>query len=155
MNKLPRFHGLILFFLPGPPGLRYTLFFLWSQGYRVGLQQGESRIELLPRRITLISESALTLTRGDSTENYEEFRIYFEDSLYEFLGIVQSILVSEATFGDTEISYYMALYRNLKVEKLKQSEGTKVFILTDPHEDKFQFATRGIAWPGGYLNNEV
>lgn len=122
-----------------------------SQGYKVTLKEGDSKVELLPKRITMIFNNTLFLEKGENTESYDQITVYFENNLYEFVGIVQSILVSEAKWGDTDISYYMNWYRDLKVEKLKQSDGTKIFILTDlVNQDKFQFATRGIAWPPGY-----
>ena len=44
----------------------------------------------------------------------------------------------------------MNYYRDLKVEKLKQSEGTTVYILTDLNNNKkFQFASRSMAWKPG------
>jgi hypothetical protein len=45
----------------------------------------------------------------------------------------------------------MAFYPDVKVEKKKQSDGTKVYIITDRNTgEKLQFATRSLAWPPGY-----
>jgi hypothetical protein len=127
-----------------------------SKGYKVSLTLGEMNVELLPKRIALTFDNKLSLTKGENVENYNEMKAYYENNFYEIISIVISILNSETSYGDTEVTTYMNLYRDLKVEKLKQSEGTKIFILTDlSNDNKFQFATRGIAWPAGYLNNEA
>jgi hypothetical protein len=45
----------------------------------------------------------------------------------------------------------MNYYHDLKVEKKKQLDGTNIYILTDRNnENKFQFASRSVAWPPGY-----
>jgi len=45
----------------------------------------------------------------------------------------------------------MSYYHGLKVEKLNQEEGSTLYILTDKDtENKFQFASRSVAWPIGY-----
>ena len=122
-----------------------------SQGYKVTLKEGDSRVELLPKRISMIFNNSLFLEKGENTESYNQIIVYFENNIYELMTIAQSILRSETTLGDTETGTYMTLYRDLKVEKYKQSDDTKIFILTDlNNENKFQFATRGIAWPSGY-----
>jgi len=55
------------------------------------------------------------------------------------------------TFGDAETTTYMNYYRDLKVEKKKKTDGTTVYIITDRNDgNKFQFASRSIAWPPGY-----
>ena len=45
----------------------------------------------------------------------------------------------------------MNYYHDLNVEKKKQSDGSTIYILTDRNnENKFQFASRSVAWPPGY-----
>jgi len=45
----------------------------------------------------------------------------------------------------------MFLYPNLKVQKLKQGDGTKVYIIEDRNtKEKLQFATRSLVWPPGW-----
>ena len=57
----------------------------------------------------------------------------------------------ETLFGDIETTYYMSLYPELKVEKLKQTDGSTIYILSERDtQNKFQFASRSVAWPPGY-----
>ena len=92
----------------------------------------------------------LTLTKGD-TEIYESFRIVLDNNLYKLVSIANSIIDWEASYGDVDPSTYMGYYHGLKVEKLNQEEGSTIYILTDKGaENKFQFASRSVAWPIGY-----
>ncbi len=121
-----------------------------KQGYDVNLKRGEINIELLPKRVISNFDYSLTLTKGE-TEQYDSFRVVLNNNLYELVSIANSILEWEATYGDAETTIYMDYYHDLKVEKKKQSDGTTIYILTDRNtENKFQFASRSVAWPPGY-----
>jgi hypothetical protein len=70
--------------------------------------------------------------------------------------IANSILNLETTYCDSETTLYMALYHNLKVEKILRDSGTKVYIITDRDTgNKFQFASRSQVWPAGYAKPTV
>lgn len=122
-----------------------------SDGYNVNMQTGETNIELLPKRIIGNFNYSLTMTKGGESTNYEKFDVIVHNNLYELLSIANSIIEWEARFGDVETTTYMAYYRDLKVEKKKQTEGSTIYILTDTNDDnQFQFASRSVAWPPGY-----
>ena len=121
-----------------------------SKGYTVRMNNDELKIEILPKRILVDLNSEMTLTK-ESSENYDEFNIILNNNLYEMLGIATSIVEWETTFGEAEPLRYMMLYPDLKVEKIKRSDETKIYILTDKNTDrKFQFASRSLAFPPGY-----
>jgi hypothetical protein len=118
-----------------------------KQGYDVELKKGNVSLELLPKRAVLYFNSALTLKKENS-QRYTDLRVSVTNNLYELVSIATSILNFETTYGDSETTIYMNYYHDLKVEKLKQEEGSKIYILTDRNNgNKFQFATRSIAWP--------
>lgn len=120
------------------------------QGYQVTLKKGDTSVELLPKRIVVTFDSTLSL-RKDTTESYDKMKVILNNNLYELVGITISILNLETTLGDAEITTYMNFYHDLKVEKIKQSEGTTIYILTDLNNGKkFQFASRSMAWRPGY-----
>jgi hypothetical protein len=125
-----------------------------DQGYQVTLNRGEMSVELLPERIVVTFDSTFTITK-EASETYEEFSVVLNNNLYELISITNSIINFESSLGDVDVTAYMDYYSDLKVEKITQSEGTKIFVLTNRDDNKkFQFATRSIAWPPGYLNNE-
>ena len=120
-----------------------------KRGYEVSLSDGELVVELLPQRIGVTFENDLTLTR-DSSQRFDKISILLNNNLYELISIANSILNWEARYGDTETTAYMDYYGDLKVEKNLQSDGSTIYILTDRKtEDKFQFASRSVAWPPG------
>lgn len=121
-----------------------------SEGYGVNLQDGGVDVELLPKRVIVGFDSALTLTK-DGTQTYDSIEVVVNNNLYELVSIANSIIGWETNYGDSETTTYMNYYHDLKVEKKKQSDGTTIYILTDRNNgNKFQFASRSLAWPPGY-----
>ena len=124
------------------------------KGYSVSVSDGDFGIELLPGRIVLSINREIVLRKGEDVQSFGEAKklnVVFNNNLYELTSIASSILNSEATYGDSETTIYMNLYHDLKIEKYKQTDGSKIYIITDrDSKDKFQFATRSIAWPPGY-----
>ena len=126
-----------------------------KKGYNVALSEGKMEVELLPKKVSIVFNKTLSLTK-DTTQSYESFVVVLNNNLYELMSIALSIANWEVRYGDAETTLYMTYYHNLKVEKKKQSEGTKIYILTDRNtENKFQFATRSVAWPPGYAARQV
>ena len=122
-----------------------------SSGYSVvDLKEGSTDVELLPKRIVASFDYVLTLTKAE-TEIHDSFSVVLNNNLYELVGITNSILEWETTYGDAETTLYMNYYHDLKVEKKKQTDGTTIYILTDRNNgNKFQFSSRSVAWPPGY-----
>ncbi len=121
-----------------------------NKGYSIELRRGSMAVELLPKRIVVNFNNTMTATK-DSTEKYESFRVIVNNNLYEFVSIANSILNWEARYGDAETTLYMTYYKDLKVEKKVQEDGSTIYILTDRNNgNKFQFASRSVAWPPGY-----
>jgi len=121
-----------------------------KKGYEVELRKGNISIELLPKRVVLYFDSTITIKK-ESTQRYTDLKISITNNLYELVSIATSILNFETSYGDSETTIYMNYYHNLKVEKIKQEEGSKIYILTNRNDgNKFQFATRSLAWPAAY-----
>jgi hypothetical protein len=126
-----------------------------KKGYAVNLKKGDINVELLPKRIVVTFNNSLTLTK-DSSEKYDSIKVVLNNNLYELISITNSILNWEASYGDSETTSYMNYYHDLKVEKEKQSDGTTIYILTDRNNgNKFQFASRSVAWPPGYGVSDI
>jgi len=122
-----------------------------SDGYAVDLKTGKTIVELLPKRIvTRFEDYVLTVSKAE-TARHDSFNVILNNNLYELTSIANSIIDWETNYGDAETTLYMTYYKDLKVEKKKQQEGTTVYILTDRNNgDKFQFASRSVALPPGY-----
>ena len=123
-----------------------------GKNYIVELKGNGIEIELLPKRVIATSNRSLVLTK-DGTETYDSFEVIVHNNIYELVSVANSIIKWETSLGDSETTIYMNYYHDLKVEKKKQSDGSTVYILTDRNNgNKFQFASRSIAWPPGYGN---
>lgn len=117
-----------------------------DEGYTVNLKRGDIVVELLPKRIATTLESELTLTKQD-TEKYDSFSVILNNNLYELASIANSIVNWETTYGEAEVTSYMNYYRDLQVEKMTLSEGTKIYSITDTNSgNKFQFASRSLVF---------
>ena len=121
-----------------------------NQNFQVNLQRGETLVEILPERVVVNFDSNLTLTKDDS-QNYRDFNIILNNNLYQMTAVANSIVNWETTYGDSDPSTYMNYYRNLKVEKHKQADGTTIYVLTERDtQNKLQFASRSLVLPPGY-----
>jgi competence protein ComGC len=116
-----------------------------------GLKNIQIKIE--PKKIVIVPEIEMTLEKADVTQKIElrDFKTSFDSNSYDMIMIASSIQNFEARFGDSSIDTYMSFYPSLKVEKIKQDDGTKVYIITDRNtKEKLMFATRSLAWPPGF-----
>jgi len=121
-----------------------------NAGYTIDVSDEQVQVLLLPKRVAVYFNGTITLTRGES-QRFKGFSVVLNNNLYELASIAQSIVNWETSYGDTEITKYMDYYRNLRVQKLKRDDGSKIFIIEDLNtENKFQFATRSYAFPAGY-----
>ena len=127
-----------------------------NEGYTVNLETGKTTVELLPKRVvTKFGDYVLRVSKGE-TAIYDSFNVILNNNLYELTSIANSIIDWETNYGDAETTIYMTYYKDLKVEKKKQQEGTTIYILTDRNNgNKFQFASRSVAFPPGYGTTRI
>jgi len=122
-----------------------------SEGYTASLETGKTTVELLPQRVVMRFEDYVLTTSKGETARYDSFGAILNNNLYELTSIANSIIDWETNYGDAETTLYMTYYKDLKVEKKKQQDGTTIYILTDRNnENKFQFASRSVVFPPGY-----
>ena len=124
-----------------------------KRGYSVSSSSVESQVSIIPSKIRIDFLTPMTITK-ESTSTYKGFEVEIPSEMYELLLTAQSIIDYESTYGDSETTIYMNYYHDLKVEKLKQTDGSTIYILTDRNtNNKFQFASRSIAWPPGIIRD--
>jgi hypothetical protein len=126
------------------------------KGYVVSVspENADLSIRINSTYIIAYLNNQITAKKGEETISYSGAKLFnakISSNVYEILMVASSILNFEARYGDSNPETYMFYYKNLKVEKKKQSDGTKIYIITDKNtEEKFKFATRSLAWPPGY-----
>jgi hypothetical protein len=124
-----------------------------SQGYNLKTSgTGQLILQLQPKKVLIGVDISMTLDKNGATQTYstQNFQTSIDSGAYDLIMIASSIQNYEARYGDSNPDDYMALYPNIKVQKLKQDDGTKVYIITDRNTgESLQFATRSLAWPPG------
>jgi hypothetical protein len=121
-----------------------------KKGYQVGVNEGPIAVKILPKNTILEINNSLTMTK-DATNKYSSFKVILNNNLYQVIGVARSIVEGEAADGQIETTDLMAIYHNLIIQKLKQTDGTKIYVITDqPTGDRFMLASRSQAFPPGY-----
>ncbi len=123
---------------------------LKAQGYKVATGDKNLDIELEPGKAVVLLKAPVVL-ENEGSQKFTEFRINVNSRIYEMLSIATSIVQFETKYGDSDITSMMVFYPDYIIDKLKQGEGTTIYIMEDKDfGTKFQFASRSYAWPPGY-----
>lgn len=122
-----------------------------KRGYGVSSGKVETKFSFNPGNMLISISTDFSASKGDTTANYKGFDVQIESKMYDLLMIATSIIDYESTLGDSEITAYMQYYPDLKVEKTKLSDGSKVYRVSNVvTNEEFRFATRSLSWPPGY-----
>ncbi len=118
-----------------------------KRGYGVSLSEGSTDVELLPGRVVTTFNRELTLTKGNS-ERYERFVVVLDNNIYELISIANSIVNSEAKWGDADTDTLSRFYHELVIMRPVKGDDGSVYVLKWK-DDKFQFASKARTL-GGY-----
>jgi len=121
---------------------------LLAQGYDVTSGDVEYDILAEPGVVRVEIEAPTTV----GSQRFTRFNVETNTPLYEMLMIATSLLQYETKYGDSDVSEMMLFYPEYIIDKLKQSDGTTIYIIeSKDFGTKFQFASRSVAWPPGYF----
>jgi len=122
-----------------------------KRGYDVSLSRSDAKVSFNPGNILVSISSPMTVKKEESSKSFSGFNIEMESQMYDLLMLSVSIVDYEATYGDSETTLYMQYYPDLKIEKIRLSEGSKIYRLTNViTNETFSFASRSLVWPQGY-----
>lgn len=128
---------------------------LRNKGYEIKTTgTKKANIELVPKKIVITPDVSMIATKGEETYNFpsSRFQVEAKSSSYELIMLVTSVLGFEAGYGDSIPELYMYTYPNIRVQKTKQEDGTKIYVLSDRDTGEYiRFATRSVAWPPGMI----
>jgi hypothetical protein len=120
-----------------------------SRGYGVVVGKVSSESSIMLNKIKIIFDAPISVSK-EGVQTYTGFDIYADSQMSELLSIAENVIEYESILGDSETTYYMSSYPNLRMEKIKLSEGTKVYKLSNiATKEQFIFASRSLAWPPG------
>ncbi len=124
---------------------------LEKKGYSVSMKPVEVSIELVPDNVLVNMDLSLSISK-DGTESYDNVKVGVRSKIYNLVIVASSIMSLEARFGDSESLNYMLIYPSLKVEKKKQGDGSKIYIITDrDSNERFLFAVKSFVIPPGII----
>ena len=123
-----------------------------SRGYSVS---GESNVDvntsIVQDKIVINVNAPMVASKGELTQSFTAFSIERRSKIYSLLMTAVSIIDFESTYGDSETLTYVNYYPNLIMYKFKLGDGTTVYTVGDATTgEEFTFASRSLAWPGGY-----
>ncbi|MFH1823202.1 MAG: hypothetical protein ABH817_00590 [archaeon] len=131
-----------------------------ENGFEVQLSQFDKEdYEILTEfsQIKINLRLDITITKGTATKNFKNFE-FVKDSYFGGQIIVAEEVVNDEThcYGDTknpeEYMNRASFDSWLTMEKIRNSDGTRIYILTDRStENEFIFAIRSCYTPGGFL----
>lgn len=122
-----------------------------GKGWQVTEKKGGIETSIVPGSVKLTLNTQITLTK-ESTQTFDKFNVVVNSEVYDLIMIAESILNYEARYGDSTPDDYMMYYPDIKIEKLKQGDGSKIYILTSQDTgEEFMFATRSLVLPAGNI----
>ena len=127
---------------------------LEKKGYTVSYDKPDINIELVLNSVVISADNINMEISKTNKETYKTIKSEINSKAYEFVMIASSISNLEAHYGNSETMMYMMYYPSLKVQKIPQGEGTRVYILSNSDTDeKFMFASRSMTYPTGVTGN--
>jgi len=125
---------------------------LKSSGYSVTPARLNFTLDFVPKEIKFIIDYPITISRGETSARYDTpFEVSLKSEAYELIILSTSILNYEARFGNSDPVVYMALYPNIRVEMLKQGDGSTLYLVSNRDtKENFNFAVRSLVFPEGY-----
>ncbi|MBI3334679.1 hypothetical protein HYZ97_04275 [Candidatus Pacearchaeota archaeon] len=122
------------------------------RGYSVSSGSVSHDVSIIPHSITLSITAPMTVTK-ETSRTFNSFSAEIPSEFYDLLITATSIIDFESKLGDAETLVYTQAYPDLEVRKVKLSDGSKVYTVTDiESEEFFTFASRSLAWPPGYTS---
>ena len=122
-----------------------ALFFTESSKERIN-----SEVSIIPGKILVVFNSPLTVNK-ETTQRFDKFNVEIDSEMYDLLFISSSVIDYESSLGDSASELYLQYYPNLRIEKIKLDEGTKIYKVGNVvTKEEFKFASRSLSWPAGY-----
>ncbi len=126
-----------------------------KRGYEVSSGGIDSSASIVPNKIIISFNAPLTISK-ETSQKFQNFDAEINSEIYDLLFIANSIVEYEAELGDSATELYLQYYPDLKIEKIKLSDGTKIYKLSNVITgEEFSFASRSLAWPAGYGLEEI
>ncbi len=120
------------------------------KGFEVKSDKSVAQVSMNPGNVKIVFDTPITATKGEESQRFERLEIELDSEMYDLTFIAKSIIDFESTLGDSETTAYMQYYPDLKIDKIKLSEGSTIYKVSNVVSgEEFRFASRSVAWSGG------
>ena len=125
---------------------------LRRRGYDVDQGEATFNLSIDPQGISIIIDAPMTVSTEDTSVRTQRYSYVHSTNLYELLMVATSLVQFETFYGDSEQTIQMRLYPDIHIDKRRQGDQTKVYILTERNENiEYRFAVRSFPRPVGGL----
>lgn len=123
-----------------------------NQGYDVSGDTAKYSVDLVPGEIRVKLRKPITISRGESSESFENFDTRLISPLYEFIKIARDITHSESIICSFEYSGYVFAHPDYRIYPVLKRDYSKIYQIRDTKTDKeFSMAVRSCASPSGVI----
>lgn len=119
----------------------------FSREYTIISDYNGFKVDILPKRVLIQTDSSMTLTKSLDSAEYKNFEITVASRLYEISTLVQEIINQEAEFCYAENLGISLAYPEFTINKLPAGESLIYSIEHEDSEEKFRFALRNCVIP--------
>ncbi|MDP2947249.1 MAG: hypothetical protein Q8N88_03975, partial [Nanoarchaeota archaeon] len=120
-----------------------------SRGFMVNGDATNYSIELLPGRIKVNLNKRMQISKGESSQSFNDFGAEILSPVYNLAGIAREIVNGESQFCNFEYNGFMLLYPKYKISRIDY-DNSKIYKVTDRLTGReFRFAVRSCAYPPG------
>ena len=120
-----------------------------ERGFDVSGGSANYSINLLPGNVEINLNKKISLVRGESSQNFEDFDTNILSPIYELIRVARDVVNSESQYCHFEYNGYMLLYPKYDIRRVDYRD-SKIYCLIDRRSGmEFRFAVRSCAFAPG------
>ena len=119
------------------------------RGYDVTGKNTVYSIDLLPGNIEINLKKKFNISKGETTQNFENFNAKISSPIYDLVRITRDIVNSESQYCYFEKDGYMLLYPKYDIQRINYMESKVYEVIDRESEIGFKFAVRCVVLPAG------
>jgi len=122
---------------------------LENKGYEVSQGVLSTQVEFNQDSIVLNIDKSYNVEK-EGTSNFKKFKAEAKSPLFKLFSLAQTIVNFESQYCEFDNILWMRFYRDIKIERFRASEQTKIYTLTDRVSEKsIKFAVKTCVLPAG------
>jgi len=123
-----------------------------EKAYDVEMSEGMNvNLKLKSGRIVTNIEKDLKISKGDTINEYNNFKVELSDPLFDLSKIAMEIANQESEFCNFDILGFMIIYPEYDLDKIRTGDSDIIYTIKDRKTKKeFVFAVRTCVLPAGF-----